>query len=677
MTKPAAFNTVDTPLGWSLEVDQADSLRLKRHGGLFEAAETQLCQKLIKPGDCILDIGANIGYYTKLFAYLTGTTGSVHAFEPDTENLEILYRNVTQETTRGTVDIHAIALGDQTGTAALYRHAGNAGKHRLYPSIVCQKDPLQIRVERGDNFNFPPVDFIKIDVEGFEYDALNGLSNTLQSSTSLSILIEFSPISMLEAGVQPQALIELLSHDLKMHCFRYIRDEWVLVPGVELISSMKPLEQLDLTDLISQVNGLDDSQLEHKISERLTDLQFHFPLLENQLWVTSKVLRRTLEILTPFQIDLEVDWLHAIASKLNQEDSLSFSRDAVHHIDLRQMTTLGLSKILEPNDQAGLFKKTRPTRWSHYWTLPEHSFLWRNLFLECFGEVMPQELLRWKYTLRSGFGIGAYSERSLIGFIGGMPRDVYWNGVAVQAIQVCDVMVDPEFRHLQPKHGVFQQLAARFLSTQISSNGPYQLGFGFPSQRAFRLAERFNLYASVDSMIRLEWPCQITLRGYLSRSRVVRENDEAIVNRLGESMHHSFATSIIGKRDWTYLNSRYLVHPIHQYVCRLVISRLTGHTQGVMVFRCHHDGVLEWVDLIAPRQNFEHMIHAALRFSRRTQNSTLFLWVTESHRKLFDTLSPLVKPLDVIVPAYNSEQAPAIQDIVDRWFLMSGDSDFH
>jgi len=675
MNKPAELNTVETPLGWSLEIDLADSLGLKQHNGLFETAETQLCQQLIRPGDCILDIGANIGYYTKLFAHLTGTTGFVHAFEPDAENLEILYRNVARETTRGTVEIHAAALGDQTGTAALYQHAVNAGKHRLYPSIVCQKDPSHIRVERGDNFNFQPIDFIKIDVEGYEYEALKGLSNTLRSSPFLSILIEFSPISMLEAGVQPLALIELLSHDLQMHCFRYIRDEWVLVPGVELIKSMKPLDHLDLADLVSQVSGLEDSQIEHSISERLTELQFQLPLLENQLWVTSKALQRTLEILSPTQSDVEVNWLNAIAFNLNREDWLSFSQDLVLKTDSRHLNTLGLSKFLEPNDLNYRFKKTRPTRWSHYWTLPEHFFLWKTLFLKCFGYSTPDELLKWKYCTSGGFGLGAYNKQDLIGFIGALPRETFFCGKSVKAIQVCDVMVHPNFRHLQPKYGVFQDMATRFLNTQIGFNAPYQLGYGFPSNRAFRLAERLNLYAPVDYMVRLDWFRQITPNGYFFRSREITQNDANMVDKLGEAMHESFNDSIIGKRDWDYLRSRYLTHPTNRYLCLRIASYLTGRNQGIVILRKHPNGFLEWVDLIAPKQKITNLIHSVLRFARRAQCPHIYLWVTDSHRKLFDICDPKVTSLDIVIPAYNSENSIPIKDIIGRWFLMSGDSD--
>lgn len=680
MSTSGTQNCIQTGLGWAIQIDETDSLKLKEHQGRFETAETQLCKELIKPGDRVLDIGANIGYYTKLFAHHTGPSGSVHAFEPDADNLKILRQNLVHEVSLGTVQIHPVALGNRDQSATLFRHANNAGKHRLYPSVVCQADSAQISLKRGDDFNFGPVDFIKIDVEGYELEALQGLRHTVTTSPTLTMLIEFAPISMLEAGLSPKDLIQLLAHDLELHCFRHLRGAWTLVPDIELSQSMEPLNDLDISTLTRDLAGREDAHIEQKVTEYLHGLGFQYPLLENQLWVSSGALERTLHSLATSQPEHHPDWLHAVAPKIALGETRPISSNLLGQTTREHDETLGVkvqSVQTEADTQAGLLQKIKQTRWFHHWVFPEQSVLWKTLFSGCFKDVIPHALLEWKYTQNRGFGIGAYSGRGLVGFIGGMPREVYWNGQAVQAIQVCDVMVHPEFRHLQPKHGVFQQLAARFLSTQISSSGPFQLGFGFPSQRAFRLAERLKLYAPVDSMVRLEWPRQVTLRGYFSRSRAIQPSDASTVDELGEAMHRSFTASIIGKRNWAYVQTRYLEHPTHQYVCRLIVSQFTGQAQGVIILRQHEDGVAEWVDLIAPRDRFKNMVHATLRFSRRSQNTRLFVWVTNSHRTLFDIRSPKCTPLDIIIPAYDSIQAPAIQSLVNRWFLMSGDSDFH
>src|ERR1051325_2715958 len=59
-----------------------------------DAYEIALIRKLVKPGDVVLDIGANIGFYAKIFSKIVGNTGKVHSFEPDSNNYSHLKDNL-------------------------------------------------------------------------------------------------------------------------------------------------------------------------------------------------------------------------------------------------------------------------------------------------------------------------------------------------------------------------------------------------------------------------------------------------------------------------------------------------------------------------------------------------------------------------------------------------------
>jgi len=72
--------------GNRLFLDVEDALFLSVNG-LHEKTETELIKKEIKKGDFVIDIGANIGYYTLLFAKLVGSSGHVLAFEPESKKL--------------------------------------------------------------------------------------------------------------------------------------------------------------------------------------------------------------------------------------------------------------------------------------------------------------------------------------------------------------------------------------------------------------------------------------------------------------------------------------------------------------------------------------------------------------------------------------------------------------
>lgn len=79
--------------GHKMFLDSKDSLGLSLKG-VHEEFETELVKRMIKRGDVVLDIGANIGYYTLIFAKIVGEDGKVFAFEPDPTNFALLKRNV-------------------------------------------------------------------------------------------------------------------------------------------------------------------------------------------------------------------------------------------------------------------------------------------------------------------------------------------------------------------------------------------------------------------------------------------------------------------------------------------------------------------------------------------------------------------------------------------------------
>ncbi len=79
--------------GSKMFLDPGDSLNLSING-VYGELDTQIIREQIKEGDIVIDVGANIGYYTLIFAQLVGKTGKVFAFEPEPKNFEILKKNI-------------------------------------------------------------------------------------------------------------------------------------------------------------------------------------------------------------------------------------------------------------------------------------------------------------------------------------------------------------------------------------------------------------------------------------------------------------------------------------------------------------------------------------------------------------------------------------------------------
>jgi len=99
--------------------------------GIWEPFETDLVRREIQPGDTVLDIGANIGYFTLLFAQLVGAQGRVYAFEPDPTNFHILRRNIERNGLKNVVPEQK-AVSSRTGKIRLFSDKTNRGDNRTF-----------------------------------------------------------------------------------------------------------------------------------------------------------------------------------------------------------------------------------------------------------------------------------------------------------------------------------------------------------------------------------------------------------------------------------------------------------------------------------------------------------------------------------------------------------------
>jgi FkbM family methyltransferase len=144
--------------------------------GTYEREQTALFEQMLDPGDTVLDVGANVGYYTLLASVLVGGGGRVHAFEPEPRNAGFLRRHV-QINGRGNVHVVQAAVSDVAGTAR-FDFGSGTGTGRL-----AQAGALEVRTVRLDDYcaehGLAPA-AIKIDVEGAEMSVLQGARETLR-----------------------------------------------------------------------------------------------------------------------------------------------------------------------------------------------------------------------------------------------------------------------------------------------------------------------------------------------------------------------------------------------------------------------------------------------------------------------------------------------------------------
>src|SRR5690606_37949249 len=166
-----------------------------------------LCLKrLLRPGMRVVDVGASIGYVTVISAKLVGPSGSVYAVEPFPNSIAVLESNIELNALTN-VRVLQSAAGAQREKRLLYLHEYST-LNSLYADLnkpVTSKT-LEVDVVRLDDVVQPPVDLVKIDVEGAELEVLAGFSGILAGSQPPILIIEWSLAWQQRAGYLPGTL---------------------------------------------------------------------------------------------------------------------------------------------------------------------------------------------------------------------------------------------------------------------------------------------------------------------------------------------------------------------------------------------------------------------------------------------------------------------------------------
>ena len=169
--------------------------------GVFEGSSTRIVKKLVKKGDVILDIGANIGYYSVILAKLVGTTGRVLCFEPTAHYRSVLMQNLKANNISN-ADVFDFGLSDKEQALNIYIDNSTA---TLHPTGSTTNTIVErIKLITLDTFvktdSLVEIDFVKIDVDGHEPHFFEGAWQALEYFDPI-ILLEISHIHFLKAGV--------------------------------------------------------------------------------------------------------------------------------------------------------------------------------------------------------------------------------------------------------------------------------------------------------------------------------------------------------------------------------------------------------------------------------------------------------------------------------------------
>ncbi len=193
---------------WENPVGQALYLFLyKIYKDVVETGDVKLLGHLIAPNSAVIDVGANVGYFTLMFGQWINGDGRVVSIEPEESNFQRLQKMIKKEGLTDVVETVQAAASNISGTGRLVVDTDNPADHFLGQgdvevSVLTIDDIL---LDRG----IPDVSMIKIDVQGGEINVLKGAENTIRRSRP-ALFIEVDGPSLVRSGSSPGALLDFL-----------------------------------------------------------------------------------------------------------------------------------------------------------------------------------------------------------------------------------------------------------------------------------------------------------------------------------------------------------------------------------------------------------------------------------------------------------------------------------
>lgn len=149
--------------------------------GEFEPETTAIVKKLVKPGDSAIDVGANIGYFSLLFAHCVGNAGRVYSFEP-APAVSIALKNNIKLNNYKNIEVNNFALSDHSGLTQFYLGPEDNTGLSSFRKPRQSTGSFDVELKPFDDLSIDDhkITLVKIDVEGAELQVLRGMTKLLQ-----------------------------------------------------------------------------------------------------------------------------------------------------------------------------------------------------------------------------------------------------------------------------------------------------------------------------------------------------------------------------------------------------------------------------------------------------------------------------------------------------------------
>ena len=190
-----------------------------------EIGETEVVKRIVKPGMYILEIGANIGYYTILMGKLVGKNGKIYAYEPYPRSVDILIRNIELNNLTDIVEVYSSAVSTENTVKRLYLgRASNVHSLINYKMDNSNADYIEVKTKDVREILVSAarkIDLLRMDIEGHERELFSRLNSDIEAFLPTQIFFEIHPLgdidpdptftapltNMLELGYHPEVVI--------------------------------------------------------------------------------------------------------------------------------------------------------------------------------------------------------------------------------------------------------------------------------------------------------------------------------------------------------------------------------------------------------------------------------------------------------------------------------------
>lgn len=183
--------------------------------GDYEPYHTKIYRRIVRAGDVAVDVGANFGWYTALFARWVGPAGQVHAFEPVPFIHALTADTIALNGCGSRVQLNPFGLGRESGGVTLFTYSGLPHGHATATDFA-RRDAIRhkCQIRRLDEYceenAIRSIDFMKVDVEGSELDVFAGGERMLSGTDAPIIAFEINSECLTPRSLRGDDVVEAL-----------------------------------------------------------------------------------------------------------------------------------------------------------------------------------------------------------------------------------------------------------------------------------------------------------------------------------------------------------------------------------------------------------------------------------------------------------------------------------